>query len=226
MSEEVTPNLPVNIQEQLRKELAALGQAVEPPSSNKISTKGKVFTLPNGKSGPGPIQCIILDFVAINMTYKGAYNPNVRTPPTCWAIGKNLKELKPSPMVKTPFATECETCPKNQWGSGQNGSGKECKNQRRLLVLPADFTDSDEPMSLYVSPTGLKGWNRYIDKDLRGDHGVLPIQVVTEVGFDPNQAYPTLTFKYVAKHGLLEKAMAIRAKYQDILFKEPEAKAA
>lgn len=225
-SENVTSNLPVSIQEQLRKELANLSNQVEPPSSNKISTKGKVFTLPDGRSSPGPIRVIVLDFVAINMTYGGPYNPNVRTPPSCWAIGKDLKTMAPSKLVPKPQSPSCDVCAQNQWGSGAGGNGKACKNQRRLLVIPPDFADGAEPMSLYVSPTGLKGWNRYIDKDLRAEFGVLPIQVVSDIGFDPNQAYPTLTFKYVGKHGDLERAMALRAKYADILWKEPEARAA
>lgn len=226
MSDEQQSTALVNIQEQLRKELAALGGQVEAPSSNKIGTKGKVFTLPTGQASPGPIQAIILDFVTINMSFKGAYNPNVRSPPSCWAIGRNIKELAPSANVKTPESDLCETCARNAWGSGQNGSGKACKNQRRLLVIAPDFKPGDEPMTLYVSPTGLKGFNKYLTRDLAGDNGVLPIQVVTEIGFDPNQAYPTLTFKYAGKHGKLEEAMALRAKYQDILLKEPDAKAA
>lgn len=61
----------VNYEEQLRQELGQLSKQIEPPSSNKISTKGKLFTLPGGRSSPGPMNVIVLDWVAVNMVYKG-----------------------------------------------------------------------------------------------------------------------------------------------------------
>ena len=45
-----------NFDEQLRKELAGLSKQIDPPSSNKISTKGKVFTLPDGNSSPDALR--------------------------------------------------------------------------------------------------------------------------------------------------------------------------
>lgn len=215
----------VNYEEQLRKELGGLSHQIEPPSSNKISTKGKLFTLPGGRNSPGPMSVIVLDWVAVNMVYKGGYNPNVRQPPLCWAIGKNLDELMPSEAVKEPQGTDCTSCPKNAWGSGQGGKGKACKNQRRLLIVPPDFTPSTDPMSLYVSPTGLKSWNAFV-KRLASEQGKLPVQVITKVSFDPQQAYPTLVFEYEAPHGRLNEAMALRALHQDMLLREPDAQAA
>lgn len=215
----------VNYEEQLRQELGGLARQIEPPSSNKISTKGKLFTLPGGQSSPGPMFVIVLDWAAVNMIYKGGYNPNVRQPPLCWAIGKNLDELKPSAAVKEPQGTDCATCPKNQWQSGANGKGKACKNQRRLIVINSNFTEGAEPMSLYVSPTGLKGWNAYVKK-LGQEQGKLPVQVITEIGFDPQQTYPSLTFKFAEIHGRLNEAMALRALHQDMLMREPDAQQA
>lgn len=211
----------VNYEEQLKKELGQLSQQLEPPSSNKISTKGKLFALPGGQSSPGPMSCIVLDWVAVNMIYKGGYNPNVRQPPLCWAIGKNLDELKPSEAVKEPQSTDCASCPKNAWGSGPNGKGKACKNQRRLLIVAPNFKSSDEPMSLYVSPTGLKSWNAYV-KRLASEQGKLPVQVITKISFDPQQSYPTLVFEYEGPHGRLNEAMAMRHLHQDMLMREPD----
>lgn len=218
-------NALVNYEEQLRQELGALSRQIEPPSTNKISTKGKLFTLPDGQSSPGPMQCIVVDWVAHNMLYAGGYNPNLRQPPVCWAIGKVLDEMKPSDSVPTPQHTDCATCPKNQWGSGQNGKGKACKNQRRLLILPPNFKEGDEPMTLFVSPTGLKSWNKYVKK-LAQEQGKLPVQVITEVGFDPQQTYPTLVFAYKGPHGRLNEVMSLRQLHQDMLYREPDAQAA
>lgn len=216
----------VAYEEQIRQELAALAGAIDPPSSNRISTKGKVFTLPDGSSSSNPLGVVILDFVAFNSYYTAAWNPNVRAKPACWAIGKVIDEMAPSEHVPKPQHTDCKTCPKGQFGSATNGGkGKACKNIRRLLVLPGDFTDKSEPMTLDVSPTGLKAWNRYVDL-LRKEYAVIPLQVVTTVQFDPNQSYPTLQFEYGDKHANVELAMRLRNRYSDMLYREPDLEAA
>ena len=216
-------NALVAYEEQLRRELLAIGDAIEPPSSNRISTKGKVFTLPDGESSTNPLSITILDFVAYNSYYTAAWNPNVRAKPACWAIGKAIDELAPSEAVKTPQHTDSKTCPKGQFGSAPNGGkGKACKNIRRLLVVPGKFHEKSEPMTLDVSPTGLKAWNRYIDR-LRKEFAVVPLQVVTEVKFDPNQTYPTLQFDFVERHANVELAMRLRNLYSDMLWREPDA---
>lgn len=213
-------------EEQLRRELAGLRNNVEAPSSNRISTKGKVFTLPGGKSSPGPLVAIVMDFIAINQYWSGVYNANVRSPADCQAINRVLKELRPDPALspKLQHAT-CDGCPKNAWGTGATGKGKACKNQRKLLLIAPDFTEKTEPMTLIVSPTGVKHWDKFV-RDLASDHGAMPVQMVTEISFDPNQSYPTLLFKLneerngepvSPKHGKLALAMHLRAKYQELL---------
>ena len=62
----MSSNLPVNIAEQMRQELQNIDSALMPIASNKISTKAKVFSLPNGQSSPGPLVAVILDFVQFN----------------------------------------------------------------------------------------------------------------------------------------------------------------
>ncbi len=213
----------VALEAELAKELAALGGAVEPPSSNKIKTKGKVFTLPDGQSSPNPLNLIILDFISFNSYYTQAWNPNIRAKPACWALNKIIDEMTPSPAVKTPQHTDCKTCPKNQFKSDpKGGNGKACKNTRRLLVLPPDFTEKTEPMTLDVSPTGLTSWNKYVENVLRKQHAKVPMQVITEVKFDPNQSYPSLQFDYVSDHGKVEMAFRLRQVFADMLLREPD----
>lgn len=219
-------NALVSYDEQLRKELANLSKTIDPPSSNKISTKGKVFTLPDGKSSPGPLNAVILDWVSLNVYYPGAYNPNQRTGPACFAIGKVIEELTPSENApQKQSAGDCASCPKGQWGTGAGGKGKACKNQRRLLLVSPDFTDHSMPMSLYVSPTGLKSWNEYVRR-LATEQQALPVQVVTKITFDANQTYPTLQFEFGERHGQLDLAMRLRALNQEMLWREPDAQKA
>lgn len=216
----------VALEQQLKTELEALGGAIDPPSSNRISTKGKLFSLPDGRSGPGPIQVIVLDFVTHNSYYKAAWNPNVKAPPSCWAIGKNLEDLKPSDKAPEPQHTDCANCPKGQFGSATNGGkGKACKNTRKLLLVEPGFTEASDPLTLDVSPTGLKSWNKYVDF-LRKAHAMLPMQVVTQISFNPNESYPSLQFEFVERHANVELAMRLRNMHADILWREPEIKAA
>lgn len=212
----------VLLQEQLKQELGAIGGQIDPPSSNKISTKGKLFTLPDGRSNPGPMQVVILDFVAFNSFYKAAWNPNVRAAPACWALGKVLETMKPSENAPEPQHVDCADCPKGAFGSAPGGGkGKACKNTRRLLVVEPKFGEATEPMSLDVSPTGLKSWNKYVDF-LRKAHAVLPLQVVTQISFNPNESYPSLQFEFVDRHANVELAMRLRNMHSDILWREPE----
>ena len=78
----------LNVQEELRKELETLKQRVEPPSGYLVGTKGKVFNLPNGSTGDGPLAVIILDWVSANTYFEGIWNPNDIKPPVCFAYGR------------------------------------------------------------------------------------------------------------------------------------------
>lgn len=218
----------VQYEEQLKRELAQLRNNVEAPGSNRISTKGKVFTLPGGKSSPGPLRVIVLDFIGLNQYWSGPYNANQRAPADCQALNRVLKELAPDPALSPKLQHKtCEGCPKNQWNTGANGKGKACKNERKLLIMAPDFTAQTEPMTIIVSPTGIKHWDKYV-RDLASDHGVMPVQVITDISFEPNASYPTLLFELQNKHGRLAEAMHMRGKYQEMLARapEPEAEAA
>lgn len=238
MSEE---NALVQYEEQLKRELAGLRDNVEAPSSNRISTKGKIFKLPDGRTHPGPLLAVVLDFIGINQYWKGVYNPNVRAPADCYAINKVLKDLAPpvrdpqnpkAAFVANPQAVRCEICPQNKWGTGVNGKGKACKNQRRMIIVAPDFDEKSQPMTLQIPPTATTHWDKFV-LDVASDGQMMPIQVITEISFDPNKDYPTLLFKLheelngVAvspKHGKLGLAMHLRARYADMLIKTPEAK--
>jgi hypothetical protein len=222
MSENNTDTEPgkavVNIDEMLRKQLAELNSRVAPPSSNKISTKGKVFTLPNGKSGP-ELNVIILDWRHVLANYPGMYNANNPQDPDCFAVGVNSPEsglLTPHESIKKPHGKDCKTCPKNQWKSAAGGQGKACKNQVRLLVSRPDADATEQPATLYVSPTGLKSWNAYVS-DLAKIYQEHLIQVVTHISFDPNEAYPKLLFKRLEKNTRVTEMWGLKERYSDMV---------
>lgn len=210
-----------SIQEQMNQELAGLAGSVAPPSSNKISLKGKVFTMPDNTTNQGPLRAVILDFINFNAYYKKAYDPQNPVGPDCFALHKTISEMSPKNHdgVPEPQSEDCATCPMNQFGSASTGKGKACRNKIRLAVVPVDANDDTEPMTIELPPSSIKSWNSYISR-LR-QQGHLPVQVVTDIAFDPNSPYPTLKFHASDLHDELEKFWALKERSQSMLGQPP-----
>lgn len=212
-------NAMVNIQEQIKKELEQIRKRVPAPSGRTISTRGKVFALPDGRTSQGPLEAVILDFRNYNRLYKSTYNPQDPKPPECFALGEDIQLLAPHTDSKEPQSDSCKECLHNKWGSAPTGRGKACRNTVRLAIAPPDASADDEPMLISVSPTGLTSWGAHAS-GLEA-MGMLPIQVITQISFDANQSYPTLRFKALGPHDELEKFWALREKAQVMLDQPP-----
>ncbi len=225
---EETPNLPVSIEDQIKKELAEQNKHIGALPSNKIQLKGKKFSLPDGQSSEGPIEAIILDFVWFMAHYPGVYNSSSPQQPNCFAVGRDKPDsglLVPHESVEKPLGSSCKECPQNEWGSAPQGKGKACKNQRRLVLVPPDFDENSEAMTMYVSPSGLKFFDAYVSR-LKNEHNLLPAQVITELSFDKDQSYPQLHFKFLSKHDNLNLAWSLKERSQDVLFRVLETETA
>lgn len=223
---EETPNLPVNVEDLIKKQLAEQKGQLGALPSNKIGLKNKEFTLPDGQKSSGPLECIVLDFAWFMVHYPGVYNSNNPQQPDCFATGRENPEggvLKAHESVVKAQGENCKDCLKNQWGSAPTGKGKACKNQRRLIIVPPNFDETTEPMTIYVSPGGLKNFDKYVSR-LNNEHGVLPVQVVTAISFDPDQSYPLLKFNLIERHTRVADAWSLRERSQDLLFRELETK--
>lgn len=217
-----TSNLPVNLEDQIKKEIQAQKSQLGALPSNKISTRNKEFTLPDGRKG-AELSVVILDFVWAMVNYPGVYNSNNPQQPNCFAISRinpsdDSRECKPHEDAADPQHSDCKDCPKNQWKSAHAGNGKACKNQRRLLVLPPDAQEGDEPMTLYVSPGGLKHFDAYISR-LSNEHQMLPVQVITRMTFDQDQTYPLLKFELAGPHDNMNLFWRKREQAQEMLFR-------
>lgn len=165
----------------------ALGQA----GGDVIAiSQDKNFKLPDGTVTGDPLDLIIVDFVSANSFYEGAYNPNDIQPPGCYAVHKIIDQMVPTDKSPNQQASNCATCPMNQFGSA--GSGKACKNSRLLAVLPADFDDDTPLWVIKVSPTALKNFDKYVSSLAR--NGILPSMVKTVVDFNPAESYAQLMF--------------------------------
>lgn len=224
---EETANLPVNMEDVIKKELEAQKKHLGALPSNKIGLKNKEFTLPNGQSNK-VMECVILDFAWFMVNYPGAYNANNPQQPNCFAVGRDNPDgglLKPHESSAEPQHGDCKECPRNQWKSAASGNGKACKNQRRLVVLPPDADEDSDPMTVYVSPGGLRYFDAYVSR-LASEHGVLPVQVITEMSFDPHQTYPLLQFKFLDKHSNMNLFWAKKEQAQDLLMRPLETEKA
>ena len=213
----------IDYEKQLKEEAAHLKETLSAPSSNKISTKGKLFTLPDGSTNNGPLECVILDYLSYNSWYPGAYDPQNLSAPSCWAIGRVVADLAPSEHAPDKQGTTCDEngdCPQAKWNSAAVGKGKACKNIRRLIIVPPGANADTEPMTLEVSPGAIRAFDAYVTK-VNQQYGSLPIRVVTSIGFDANKTYPSLTFSNPQPHDNLELMMALRQRGQDTLHKEP-----
>lgn len=214
-------NAVVDIRAQLRAEIEATKDRVAPPSGGKISTQGKIFTLPDGRTSSGPLKLIVLDWRIVHSYYTGIYDPAKRASPDCWALSTNL-DCAPDPAkVKAAKCDSCAKCPFNEWGSAATGKGKACKESRRLAVIPTDATPDTIPLLLEVSPTGIKSFEAYVTRlNSIGKH---PMEAVAEVAFKSDAHYPTLVFGVdsMLDDDQLAIAFAIRKMVDPILDRDP-----
>ena len=210
----------VSIQEQLKAQVAAQANKIAPPSGINIRiTQDKKSQLPDGSKVDGPLDLVVVDFVSRNSFYEGAYDPNNISPPACFAIHPEPKQMVPSDNSPAKQSDDCASCPMNQFGSA--GKGKACKNSRVLAVLPPD-ADADTPMwLLQVSPTALKGFDGYVGAVAR-TFQMPPIAVVTSVDFNPNETYASLTFGDPRPNENLAVHFARQAEAKELLMAEPD----
>jgi hypothetical protein len=167
----------------------------------RISIRGGRFRVREGSQETvlpdHKLRCVIVG-ASPNMTktfYKGAYNPKAEDKsPDCYSNDG----IRPAKDASDPQSQLCATCEQNQWGSKMTETGarmKACADQKRLAVISAD-DDSPEP-ELYlfqVTPAALSEFRNYGNQ--LAAKGFPPELCVTEISFDPNEAYPKATFKF------------------------------
>ena len=114
---------------------------------------GLTFEVPgdNGESEAAKeIEGVILYHHALNSYYKDKYTGG-SNPPDCGSLDGKAGEGNPG--------GRCINCPYNQFGTGENGSGKACKNKRRIFIL----REGEVFPILLTLPTGsLKGFTAFI----------------------------------------------------------------
>lgn len=211
MTEE-TQNLPVSWQDQMKADAQALIET-ERPSVAIMSLKSGVMSIGEEPVPGNEIDCIILASVSANSWYKDRYDPNVKSNPTCYAIGEGKAEtLVPYDESAEKQSESCALCPKFEWGSDPNGGrGKACKERRNMMIIPAD--GSADAVLLSIPPTSLKAWANYA-REIVASTGMTPVGVITKIKVVPD-AKNQFSVKFskvgdVAPH-LLERIYARRS---------------
>src|SRR5690606_23660519 len=78
---------------------------------------------------------VIVDHHRVNAYWPAAFSGQGQ-PPACSSMdGKTGVAPPDSEVAWAGREQSCATCPLNQWGSDENGSGKACKNMVRLYIL-------------------------------------------------------------------------------------------
>ena len=102
--------------------------------------------------------------------------------------------IVPRADSKNKQSDHCATCPKNVWGTGKEGKGRECGDSKRMAVTTADNLKA--PMLLTVPAGSLGGLNEYLNWLLKKGVEVC-YATVTRIGFDYTAAHPKLNFKAI-----------------------------
>ncbi len=209
----------VNIQDMLRKQAESMSERTSPASGISIRvTQDKQFSHPDGQK-TDELEVVIVDFVARNEFYEGAYDKDNMSPPACFAIGVAPNKLTASDNSPQKQADTCAECPMNAFGSA--GKGKACKNGRVLAVLPVDADENTPIWLLKVSPTALKGFDGYVQSVAR-TFQTPPVGVVTKVTFDDNVTYASLRFGDAVPNENLAVHFARQAEAKELLEQEPD----
>jgi hypothetical protein len=161
------------------------GTNIQFPRIPMASSGALTFTIEeDGKDKPTEfLTGVIICNYPINQYYIGKMDPENPQPPVCYSNDGLMG------ISKEGISTVCAKCSKNAFIDNK----KECKNQRKIFILPEG---SLLPYLLTIPPTSLKPWGEYIfalkAKRLNSK------QVVTKIGLrlvnTGGQKYSVCTF--------------------------------
>lgn len=204
-----TENLPTNWDEELaRQAQVAAGMENSTATGQFFGLKGGTLTWNDAPLPNNQMAVVIVDSLLENVYYEGRYDPDTPQSPTCFAFGRNDKEMKPHDLVVEAGGNQndfCSSCEMNQWGTAETGRGKACRNARRLAMIPAGVIDNgkfkifDEPEHFETAAIGfmklpvtsVKGYAAFV-KQIAGALKRPPHGVITKVSVVPD---PKTQFK-------------------------------
>lgn len=209
----------IALQAEIQRDLERFRDLMPQTQSSRVKVlQSKQFEFPGGKVDGQPFDAVVLDWRWVNNYYASAYNPTDKAPPLCWAVGPEPGKLIPSPHGSQVQADACSKCRMNEFGS--KGRGKACRNTLRIALVPPGANAETTPWILTVSPTGVKWFVTYANLLAKSER--LPIHMLTKIGFDSRESYPTVRFQAAGENPDLATAYSLKLAAQDALNREYE----
>lgn len=180
----------IPFEERLRQQ-AQVATAIEEnvgSGGQMIGTRGGRLSFGGAEVPGNKMNVVIIDHVLENHLYEGRFDPETPQSPICFAFGRSENDMAPHENSAEPQHDACKGCPMNEWGSADTGSGKACKNVRRLALITEDQLDdvgSAQVAYLKVPVTSVKGWAGYV-RQLSNTLERPPMGVVTEISLVPD----------------------------------------
>jgi hypothetical protein len=204
---------------ELLRQAAEVQGSSEESSIPYMSIKGKKFSLGDVKLGAA-IDVVILADAFDHAYYDKDYDPDVISPPACFAVGDRDSELIPDPISPVLQAATCNTCPQNEFGSSKNGKGKACRNGRRLLIASVfeGTVNLDDLAIINLPPTSLKAYARHT-KHITSIHKLPTWAAITKLTFDDDVTWPSIVPVYMAtvKSDVIGKITEMLTDYHTIV---------
>lgn len=230
MSDTAAPGTAVvNWADEMARQAVAVAKQ-ETPNSSSIRLSAGVLSLGGQPVPQNKLEVVILDYALEHTYYEEKYNPNQIRHPACFAIGpvSDADVLAPHPNSAKPQAATCAACPKMKWGSDPNGGrGKACQERRRLIMIPANATESAdkvlgaETATMKLPVMSVKFWANYVNT-VAALNKRPPHALITVVGTQPNpksQFNVTFTAQSALPDNILGAIMEKRAACQETLLK-------
>lgn len=148
------------------------------------------------------LQVVVVDFVKHKNWYDRPFDEDNPSPPACFALSADGKNMIPHATAPEPQAETCAECWANEFESDNRGKGKACRDSYLLCCISADQLGEDEPEVAYlrVPPTSLAAWDSFMVK--RNKVLNLPaLAFVVEVTFDDTVDYQKILFEEVGRTG-------------------------
>lgn len=190
--------------EELAKEAKELASR-ERPSVSQIGLRAGVMMY-QGQQIPGNnLDCIVISSATEYRYDTASFDPNNIQPPDCFSLSISGEDMFPSNKAVNRQADSCDLCPRSKWSPNPKKPGKqhkECKERRRLALLPADILKSGnyktaELAVLTVPVTSVKNWAKYVNQ-LSAEFGRPAWAMVSNVSAKPNpQTQFEVNFKAV-----------------------------
>lgn len=198
----------VSVQEQLKAMLAAQ-MGMTQGGSKKVKYDDTTFTLHSGAMFQAPMKVVILAFNTHHTFYEGEYKKGEVSPIVCAALGDVPTALVPYSSIESPQCGDCASCWANEFGS--KGAGKACKQVRTIAFLAEDADGNIDPNGpiniMQTNVTANKVFDAYV-KSVASIYQTPVVGVVTSLGIDTSEKWPSVNYKCIGLNDDLEGCFA------------------